>query len=98
VLRIFGPKRDEVTGGWRKLHKEEPHNLYSSPSTSIIRIIKSRRMMWAVHVARMWRRGLHIGYWWESQKESDHWEEEDVGGWTILKWMGWYGLDCSGSG
>jgi hypothetical protein len=51
VLRIFGPKRDGVTGGWRKLHKEEVHNLYSSPS--IIRIIKSRRMRRAGHVARM---------------------------------------------
>jgi hypothetical protein len=51
LRRIFGPKRDEVTGGWRKLHNEELHNLYSSPS--IIRIIKSRRMRWAVHVARM---------------------------------------------
>jgi hypothetical protein len=52
VLRItFGPKRDEVTAGWRKLHNEELHNLYSSPS--IIRMIKSRRMRWAGHVARM---------------------------------------------
>jgi hypothetical protein len=51
VLRIFGPKRDEVTGGWRKLHNEGLHNLYSSPS--IIRIIKSRRMRWMGHVARM---------------------------------------------
>jgi hypothetical protein len=42
LRRIFGPKRDEVTGGWRKLHKEELHNLYFSPS--IIRMIKSRRM------------------------------------------------------
>jgi hypothetical protein len=51
VLRIiFGPKRDEVTGGWKKLH-DELHNLYSSPS--IIRLIKSRRMRWAGHVARM---------------------------------------------
>jgi hypothetical protein len=49
-LRIFGPKRDEVTGGWRKLHNEL-HNLYSLPS--IISIIKSRRMRWAGHVARM---------------------------------------------
>jgi hypothetical protein len=48
---IFGPKRDRVTGGWRKLYNEELHNLYSSPST--IRIIKSRKMRWAGHVARM---------------------------------------------
>jgi hypothetical protein len=52
VLRkIFGPKRDEVTGGWRKLLNEELHNLYCSPS--VIRIIKSRRMRWAGHVVRM---------------------------------------------
>jgi hypothetical protein len=51
LRRIIGPKRDEVTGGWRKLHNEELHNLYSSPS--IIRIIKSKRMRWAEHVARM---------------------------------------------
>jgi hypothetical protein len=49
LRRIFGPKRCGVTGGWRKLHNEEFHNLYSSPS--IIRIIKSRRMRWAGHVA-----------------------------------------------
>jgi hypothetical protein len=49
--RTFGPKRDEETGGWRKLHNEELHNLYSSPS--IIRVIKSRRMRWAGHVARL---------------------------------------------
>jgi hypothetical protein len=51
LRRIFGPKRDEVTGEWRKLHNEELHILYSSPD--IIRHIKSRRMRWAVHVARM---------------------------------------------
>jgi hypothetical protein len=44
VTRIFGPKRDEVIGGWRKLHNEELHNLYCSPS--IIRVIKSRKMTW----------------------------------------------------
>jgi hypothetical protein len=53
VLRgIFGSKRDEVIGGWRKLHNEDLHNLYYSPS--IIRMIKSERMRWAGHVARMW--------------------------------------------
>jgi hypothetical protein len=51
LRRIFGPKRDEVTGDWRKLHNEELHNFYSSPN--IIRMIKSRRMRWAGHVARM---------------------------------------------
>jgi hypothetical protein len=51
LRRIFGPKRDEVTGGWRKLHNEELHGLYSSPST--IRVIKARRMRWVGHVARM---------------------------------------------
>jgi hypothetical protein len=51
LRRIFGPKRDEVTGEWRKLHSEELHILYSSPD--IIRQIKSRRMRWAGHVARM---------------------------------------------
>jgi hypothetical protein len=51
LKKIFGLKRDEVTGEWRKLHNEELHDLYSSPS--IIRIIKPRRMKWAGHVARM---------------------------------------------
>jgi hypothetical protein len=70
LRRIFGPKRDEVTGGWKKLHNEELHNLNSSPN--IIKMIKSKRMRWAWHVARMGRRGMHIEYWWESQKERDH--------------------------
>jgi hypothetical protein len=51
LRRIFGPKRDEIAGEWRKLHNEELHNLYSSPD--IIRQIKSRRMRWVGHVARM---------------------------------------------
>jgi hypothetical protein len=51
LRRIFGPKRDEVIGGWRKLHNEELHNLYCSPS--IIRIFKSRKMRWTGHVAGM---------------------------------------------
>jgi hypothetical protein len=51
LKRIFGPKRDDVTGGWRKLHNEELHGLYSSPS--IIMVIKGRRIRWAEHVARM---------------------------------------------
>jgi hypothetical protein len=50
LRRIFGPKSDEVTGEWRKFHNKKLHDLYSSPS--IIRIIKSRKMRWAGHVAR----------------------------------------------
>jgi hypothetical protein len=57
LRRIFGPKRDEVTGDWRKLHNKELHSLYYSPNT--IRMIKSRRIRWAGHVAC--RRGMHIG-------------------------------------
>jgi hypothetical protein len=68
-----------------RLHNEELQDLNSSPS--IIGMIKSRRMRWAGHVARMGRRGMHIGYWWEIQKEKDHREDQDVGGWTILKWI-----------
>jgi hypothetical protein len=70
LRRIFGPKRDEVTGVRIKLLNEELHNLYSSPN--IIRIIKSRWMKWAQHVERMERRGMHIGHWWNVQKEIDH--------------------------
>ena len=51
VLRVFGPKTDEVTGEWRKLHKEELRDLYSL--SNIMRVVKSRRMRWAGHVARM---------------------------------------------
>jgi hypothetical protein len=59
--KILGPKRNELIGGWRRLHNEEFHNLYCSPS--IIRIIRSRKMRWAGYVARMGGRGLHIGFW-----------------------------------
>jgi hypothetical protein len=74
-----------VTGGSTKLQNEELHKLHPSPG--IIRMIKSRRMRWALHVARMGRSGMHIRYWWEIQKGRDHWEDQDVGRWTILKWI-----------
>jgi hypothetical protein len=70
LRRIFGPKRDEVTGGWRKLHNEDLCDLYSSPS--IIRIMKARRMRWARNVARNGGRKTRIGCWWENQRERGH--------------------------
>jgi hypothetical protein len=58
LRRVFGPKRDEVAGEWRKLHNEELNGLYSLPN--IVRVVKSRRMRWAGHVARMGKdRGVH---------------------------------------
>ena len=58
LRRVLGPKRDEVTGEWRKLHNEEVSDLYSLPN--ILRVVKSRRMRWAGHVARMGEgRGVH---------------------------------------
>jgi hypothetical protein len=78
LRRIFGPKRDEVTGEWRKLHSEELHIVYSSPN--IIRHIKSRRMRWAWHVARMGEERMCTGFWWKSQKERDHLKDQGVDG------------------
>ena len=64
LRRIFGPKKDEVIGEWRKLHNEELNDLYSSPN--FFRVIKSRRMRWAGNVARMGeRRGVYRVFDWE---------------------------------
>jgi hypothetical protein len=67
LRRIFGPKREE-DGSWRKLHNDELHNLYSSPN--IVRVIKSGRMRWAGHVARMGE--VFIRFWLGSPKVRDH--------------------------
>jgi len=83
--RMYGPKRDEATGEWRKLHNEQLNNLYSSPN--IVRVIKSRRMRWAGHVAHMGEgRGVYrvlVG----KQRERHHWGDPGVDGRIILGWM-----------
>jgi hypothetical protein len=82
VLRkIFGPKKDEATGVWRKIHNEELHDLYSSPN--IVRVIKSKRIRWAGHVARMGEGRGVTEFWWGNLRERDHWEDPGVDGRTI---------------
>jgi hypothetical protein len=95
LRRIFGPKY-EVTGEWRKLHNEKLHILYSSPN--IIRQIKSRRMRWTGHVARMEEESVKgLG---ESLKERDRSEDYGRMGseWILGRLGGVYGVDSVGSG
>jgi hypothetical protein len=73
LTRIFGLKRDEVTGEWRRLHNEELDDLYSSPN--IIWVIKSRRMRWAGNVACMGEKEVHTGFWWGDLREGNHLED-----------------------
>jgi hypothetical protein len=83
LRRIFGPKRKE-DGSWRKLHKDELHSLYSSQN--IVRVIKSRRMRWAGHVACMGREGVLRGSWLGGPKVRDHCEDLGIGGRLTLRW------------
>ena len=82
LRRIFGPRRVEVTGDWRRLLNEELNDLYCSPN--IVRVIKSRRMRWAGLVARMGEERGCIGSWWGNRRERDHWGDLGVDGWIIL--------------
>ena len=85
LRRIFGPRRDEVTGEWRRLYNDELNGLYSLPN--IVRAIKSRRMRWAGHVAHMGEEWGCIGSCWGNRKEGDHWGDLGVDGWIILGWI-----------
>jgi hypothetical protein len=101
VLRgIFGPKRDEVTGEWRKFRSGELHNLYSSPG--IIRQIKSRRMRWEGHVARMGEEGKVYGVLVGKPEGKRPLGNQGVSGRIGLEWIfgrlaGEYGVDPAGS-
>jgi len=85
LRRIFGPRRDEVTGEWKRLHNVERNDLYSTPK--IVRVIKSRRMRWAGHVVRMGKEMGCIGSWWGNRRERERWGDLGVDGWIILGWI-----------
>jgi hypothetical protein len=100
AMRIFSPKRDEVTRKWRKLRNEKLNDLYSSPN--IARVIKSRRMRWARHVALRGRGEVYTGFWWGNLRIRDHlgdpgldvrkifrrtFKKWDVGLWTGSSWL-----------
>jgi hypothetical protein len=70
LVRVFRLNRIGVIGGWRKLHNEELSDFYSSPVR--IRLNKVRRLRWEEHIACIRRRGMHIRFSWERQKETDH--------------------------
>jgi hypothetical protein len=77
LRRILGPKREEDRS-WGKMHNDEFHNLYFSPN--IFRVIKSRRMRWAGHVARMGMGEVFTGFWLGDPKVRDHLEDLSIGG------------------
>jgi hypothetical protein len=85
LIRMFGPKRDEVIVEWRKLHNKELNDLCSLPN--IVWVIKSRRIRWAGHVARMGRGETYTGFLWGNLMERDHLEDAGVNERIILRWI-----------
>jgi hypothetical protein len=75
----------EATWEWRRLHNEELNDLYSSQN--IIRVIKSRIMRWAAHVACMGKREVRTGFWWGELREGDHLRDQSADGRILLKWI-----------
>ena len=100
LRRIFEPRRNEVKGEWRRLHNEELNDLYSSPN--IVRVIKSRRMRWAEHVACMGEERGVCRVFVGKPEGRNHWGDLGVDGWIILGWISrrwdvgiWTGLGWS---
>jgi hypothetical protein len=88
LRRICGPKRDEVTREWKRLHNEELNDLYSSPNIpNIVRVIKSRRMRWTRHVARMEERWGVYMFVVRKLGEEDYFEDPGVDRRIILRWI-----------
>jgi hypothetical protein len=83
--KIVGPGREKATGKWRILQNEELNNLHSSPN--IVRVMESRRMRRAGHVARMGRGVMHTGFWWGTLRERVHLEDPGVDWRIILRWI-----------
>jgi hypothetical protein len=85
MRRIFRPKRDEVTGKWRKPLNEELNDLRCLPT--FVRVIKSRRMRWVGHVAGWGRGEVCTGFWWGNLRERDYWADSGVDGIIIIGWI-----------
>jgi hypothetical protein len=85
LRRIFGPKEDEKTDEWRKLHNEEINDMYSS--ANIFRVIKSRGMRWAEHVARMGESRAHTGFWWRNLRKRDYLGDPGLDGRIMRSWI-----------
>lgn len=85
LRRIFGLRRSEMTGDWRKRHNEELHNSNFTPNR--IRMITSNRVAWKIHVERMGEKEIHAEFWWENQKIKYNCEDLNVNGRLMLRWI-----------